>query len=209
MPEMVTSHGIRPNFGTLETKLGRHDLAGSSVLYNVSNARRVAIATMPNIPVRISATVTPVPTLAIRDSQLQAVTDSLRNATFAKSVLVSVAAKLVRANVTLARGAFIRDCSYSSREDYKARLGAAVGLSAADVLVLCVKQQDVAPAQDPAPPVCSPATTLLVMDTTLRLQPAAKESDVQAPWRRCQAATLSFTACVCPAGPTCHRRASC
>ncbi|GIL77489.1 hypothetical protein Vretifemale_6917 [Volvox reticuliferus] len=58
-----------------------------------------------------------------------------------------VAAKLVRANVTLARGAFIRDCSYSSREDYKARLGAAVGLSAADVLVLCVKQQDVAPAQ--------------------------------------------------------------
>ncbi|GIL77516.1 hypothetical protein Vretifemale_6946 [Volvox reticuliferus] len=173
-------HGIRPNFGALETKLGRHDLAGSSVLYNVSNVRRVAIATMPNIPVRISATVTPVPTLAIRDSQLQAVTDSLRNATFAKSVLVSVAAKLVRANVTLARGAFIRDCSYSSREDYKARLGAAVGLSAADVLVLCVERQDVAPAQDPAPPVCSPATTLLVMDTTLRLQPAAKESDVQA-----------------------------
>ncbi|GIL64810.1 hypothetical protein Vafri_18672 [Volvox africanus] len=176
----VGGHGLQPEFGVWDRRLGRHDLSVSSIIYSVSKARRVALATMPKVPVRLSATVTPGPTLALRASQIQAVRDSLRNATFAKSVLVSVAAKLVRTRVTLERGAFIHDCSDSSLEDYKARLGAAVGLSAADVQALCVKLQDVMSAQGPTPPVCTSATTLLVVDTTLRLQPAAKEYDVQA-----------------------------
>ncbi|GLI59348.1 hypothetical protein VaNZ11_001213, partial [Volvox africanus] len=176
----VGGNDLQPKLGVWGRRLGRHDLSGSSIIYKVSNARRVAIANMAKVPVRMSATVTPGPTQATRDSQIQVVRDSLRNATFAKSVLVSVAAKLVRARVTLERGAFIRDCSDSSLEDYKARLGAAVGLRAADVQALCVKLQDVSSAQGPTPPVCTSATTLLVVDTTLRLQPAAKEYEVQA-----------------------------
>ncbi|EFJ40440.1 hypothetical protein VOLCADRAFT_108161 [Volvox carteri f. nagariensis] len=157
-------------------------------LKTVSSAHHVAAE--PTLPVRFRAIVTSTPAPALGESQLKDVSRFLQKEMLATRVIVSVAAKHVRARVAVIRGGFMSDCSDAGQGEYRAQLGAALGLSAADVLVLlCVVQQDEAFVQDPrgqaAPRGCGDAQgdtlpAALMLETSLRLPPTANESAVQA-----------------------------